>query len=573
MTTNSDTDEQEIFELPDVFRRTSAGGVQVYASRVVGDKILRWTWTKPAPKLNKKGEVVAPKSEPKKRAKAPLVLEGKWVGNTNEKTPHEAAIVKAKNEWKKKIDKGYAQQEPELEPVPYAAPKKREKGAPKEKKVPARALLELKTPMLLQKYGLNENPLPESACVSVKRNGVCGFYRVLTDDIVSRKDNQPYRHFDHLKPALARLCELAEESLLSAGYEPRGDDHHSAERIVKAVHMELDLPDELGLSFQAKTKVLRAQKTRHALNDRVIACVFDFGDQGVVPFRDRYAALVRAYERLSEDGESEGIQLVRCYTVDSDASMLRSLELAGVDDAFATWLDESYDGHAVEWEPEPPLSAAQISEWLAGELELTREQRVRLLHRWIVDGVGEEGTVIRDLDGMYWGNDYRSAAVLKHKDFEDEEAAVVGFEQAGGEHAGAVVYVLRSLENGVEYTCVFAETMGMGIDERREMYQRCVAGEVPLGRVYTVRYQERFDSGIPQFPVIVGECALESKTIRGRSLEELAAEAVLAHQAEATEAAARPKKGRSKKRGSAAVAGAEADGDGVEASVEGDDEA
>jgi hypothetical protein len=465
------------------------------------------------------------------------------------------------------------QQEPELEPVPYAAPKKREKGETKEKKVPARALLELKTPMLLQKYGLNDNVLPASACVSVKRNGVCGFYRVLTDDIVSRKDNQPYRHFDHLKPALARICELAEERLRSVGYEPReGDD-----RIVKAVHMELDLPDYYALSFQQKTKVLRAQKTKHEMNDCVTAYAFDLGDQGVVPFHDRYSALAYAHAAWLEPIASTivvspCVVLVRCYTVDTDASMLRSLELADelLEDSadaaferFARWLEADYDGRAVDWEPEPPLSREQLDEWLAGGLELTREQRVRLLHRWIVDDLGEEGTVIRDLEGMYWGNDYRSAAVLKHKDFEDEEAAVVGFEQAGGEHAGAVVYVLRSLESGVTYTCVFAETMGVTIPERRGMYQECLAGRVPLGRVYTVRFQERYDSGIPQFPVIVGECALESKTIRGRPLGELATEAVFAHQAEAAKVAARPKaKGRTKKRAPAEAVDADADRDG-----------
>jgi hypothetical protein len=556
-------DDDEVFQLPTLWRRTTHGGVQAYESRVEGSSVLRWTWTKPVPRRGKDGEIVVPKKQPTKTPKEPLVAEVKWEGKANEKTAHETAITKAKSECKKKIDRGYTLEEPEIEPLPYEAkakapkkPKKdeaateaKDKKPPKQKKIPARALEELKTPMLLQKYG--DNPLPLRACISVKRNGVCGFYRVLTDDIISRHDNQPYRHFDHLKPALRRVVELAEARLRAQGYEPRGVDT----LIVKAVHMELDVPDEMGLSFQAKTEVLRAQKTIHALNDSVVGYIFDLGDQSVVPFCHRYSAMYWAYCQWHEENvpsmlDTEVIRLVQCVTVDTDASMGKSLGLffpdaedgeAASTDAFAIWLAESYDARAERWEPVPPLSLEDVRRWAQGERQLSAEERVRLLHRWIVDGLGQEGSVIRDLDGYYQGNDYRSAAVLKHKDYEDEEAVVVGYEGAKGAHAGAIVFVMRSLVSGQEYTSVFSSEMGMSVADRIALKAEYDAGEklVSDARVYTVRFQERYDSGIPQFPTIVGECPPGTKTILGRPVEELAEEALSAHDAEvaATEAA------------------------------------
>ena len=527
---------RDIIIFKEIYRETSAGGIQIYESRVENDKILRWTWIEPRQQLDKNGELVIPKKKPKKTEKAILYATTKWARQINECTPHQAAIVKAKNEWKKKIDKGYTVTKPIIEPLPYG---QKVKG----KKIPARALLELKTPMLLCKYGKKDYPLPPRACISVKRNGVCGFYRVLTDDIVSRRGIQ-YKHFEHLRLALKRIAIFSNEILINWGYKPRDNDTV----IVKAVHMELDMPDGMNMKLQNKMSVFRSQKTKHELNDKVIACIFDLGDQSIVPFYHRYSAMVLAYAKWFKEaskqekepnmlnryifGFSSSIMLIRCFTVDSDKSMLDSLELAEQDTSFFNWLENDYDAHEEKWEPEKPLLLEELEEWQEGRRKLTREERTRLLHRWMVDELREEGSVIRDMDGYYRGNDYRSQDVLKYKDFEDEEAVVVGYDVGKGAHEGAIVFLLRSLENGMEYSCSFAEVMGYDIEKRRKLYldyenkKILVDGKV----IYTVRFQERHDSGVPQFPVIVSECPLESKSINERSIRDLALEQFNQHE-------------------------------------------
>ena len=518
-----------------LWRRTAHGGVQAFQCLVEDedDKVQRWTWTESAPKLDKKGKIVASKIG-KKRTMEPLYGEAVHVGMANEASPHENAITQAKAEWKKKKDKGYSEDKPDLKVKESGEVEKEDgeikpvKGA-KQKKICARSLQELITPMLLHKYGLKDYPLPERACISAKRNGLCGFYRVLKDDIVSRKD-LVYKFFDHLKPSLRRICELAETYLREKGYKPREGDSV----IVKAIHMELDLPDEMKLSFQEKQEVLTAKKTRHKHNDKVIACTFDLGDQCIVPFETRYNALVYAYQYCRENEEElKSVQLVRCYRVDTHREMIQSLE---VDEngkdlySFVDWLVHRYMPNPQKWEPEPPQSRTKIEEWWNDPRHiLSREARVRLIHRWVVDELKEEGTVIRDLEGLYEGNDYRSSRVLKQKDYEDEEAVVVGAEQAKGNQSGAIIFVLRSLSNGTAYNSVFSEEMNVSVDTRRLMYKERAKY---MGMVYTVRFQERYATGIPQFPTIVSECKNGTKTIQGKSVEEAAREAVKAHKQE-----------------------------------------
>ena len=87
--------------------------------------------------------------------------------------------------------------------------------------------------------------------------------------------------------------------------------------------------------------------------------------------------------------------------------------------------------------------------------------------------------------------------------------------------------------SGGEYTCVFSEECGLGVEERQKLYEEYTTGVKIVGDiVYTVRFQERFDSGLPQFPTIVGECPPESKKINGKSLRDVAKLAYETHNAE-----------------------------------------
>lgn len=480
----------ETFTLPLLWRLNSNGGVQGYECRVEDDKIFRWSWTEPYVDPNSKKK----KKEIKKREMNVIYGEIVDKGKSNEKTPYENAVVQAKAKHKEKKDEGYTEEKPEAKKV------EKTKGG---KKISMRSLGELKTPMLLQKYGFGTKivPLPDRACVSIKANGLRGFYRTLTDDITSRKD-LTYKFFDHLKIGFRCIAKYAEKYLFEKGYRPRGSD----KVIIKGIDHELDLPDELGLTFQAKTKILNAKKTKKELNNRVIARVFDLGDQCIVPFEDRYKALCYGYEKYKEEMKLDTcIEIVDCICVDNVQELLESFKRShNLDiEELLNWLYYKYDENPQKWESNKPLSKVDVIRWMRDkDFHIGRDDIVRLLHRWFVDKLKQEGSVVRNLDGLYQGNDYRSKDVLKYKDFEDEEALVIGYEKAKGEQEGAIVFKLKSEVNGCVYTSVFADEFGVSVNERRKMY---LEGDKYIGRIYTVRFQERYETGKPQFPVIVSE--------------------------------------------------------------------
>jgi len=521
-------DDIEHHVLTTLFKKTQGGGVSVYESYVKGDKLIRTTWTDPRPKLDKNGIVIPPKKEPKKQVKE-LVGETKHTGKKNEQTPFESMKIKANAEWKCNKDSGFSEVKPKMEPLPFGVKTKEAKAG--------RSQEELDLPMQVLKR--DDKPLATHCCVSAKEDGKCGFYRVRDKKIMSRSGEE-FVLQTHLHLPLQRFAELAEEELLEMGYEPKDGDSV----IVKGVAHELDLPDSMQLSFQEKCKVIR-QKENSALhpdNEKIVAKIFDIGDQSIVPFRDRYKAMCAAYDTwYSETVENGGLlclQLVRCITVDTDERMVQSLIDISEEDPnytiekFAGWLVEKYDGHAEKWESFPPLPVQSVYQWINNELEITPNDRVRLLHRWLVESMHKEGIIIRDLDGLYCGNEHRDASVMKQKDFEDEEAVVVDYTCAKGTQEGAVILIMRSLESKATFKPTgFATEMGMTIPVRRALYNEYVKGK-PIGTVYTVRFQEKTDKGKPRFPVITNECDPDSKVINGKSLRVLAQEAIKEYKAQ-----------------------------------------
>lgn len=533
-------DNVEFFQLPVIFKRTETGSVSVYESKVEGEKLIRTTWIKPRPKLDKNGKVVLQKKEPKKQVKE-LVGETKHIGKRNEQTPFESMVIKAKAEWKTKVDSGFSETEPPMEPLPYGV-------KAKEAKV-ARSQEELDLPMQVLKR--DDRPLAQHVCVSPKEDGKCGFYRVRDRKILSRSGIE-FKLQTHLHGPLQRFAELAEDILLEMGYEPRDEDSV----IVKGVAHELDLPDEMGLSFQEKCEVIRQDKTPHKDNDKVVAKIFDLGDQSIVPFRDRYIAMTRAYsiwkEEAVNNGESLCLQIVRCVVVDTDSEMIQSMETISREEnvqlveSFSEWLCTTYDAHKEKWEFFPPLSVEQVFEWVDGALEITPDDRVRLLHRFWVEAMGKEGIIIRDLDGLYCGNEHRDASVMKHKDFEDEEAAVVDYTCATGTQKGAIIFIMRFLVSKVTFKpSGFATEMGMTIPVRQSLYEDYKNGKVKLGDVYTLRFQEKTDEGKPRFPIVTSKCDPNSKVVQGKPIQILAQEAIKQYQEE--KANKKPKKSKKSK--------------------------
>lgn len=115
---------------------------------------------------------------------------------------------------------------------------------------------------------------------------------------------------------------------------------------------------------------------------------------------------------------------------------------------------------------------------------------------------GYEGTIVRKIGGInptakeikeaqYVHG--RSKNLLKHKDFKDEEGIIVGVEDAGGKEQGAAILVIQDKRGNV-----FRVRPRGSFEQRREWFEH---PEMVMGKLFTFRYQELTDQGVPRFPV------------------------------------------------------------------------
>lgn len=108
---------------------------------------------------------------------------------------------------------------------------------------------------------------------------------------------------------------------------------------------------------------------------------------------------------------------------------------------------------------------------------------------------GFEGTILRSMTGLY-KPDYRSYDLLKYKDFLDDEFKIVGGCSAQGRDEGTVIF-----ECEVKPGIVF-RVRPKGSFEQRKEYFDCLP--TYIGKMLTVRYQQKSEDGIPIFPVGLG---------------------------------------------------------------------
>lgn len=109
---------------------------------------------------------------------------------------------------------------------------------------------------------------------------------------------------------------------------------------------------------------------------------------------------------------------------------------------------------------------------------------------WVADGY--EGGMFRNADGAY-GLNKRSADLLKHKQFEDDEFEIVGYREATGKDAETVIWTCKTT-SGATF-----DVRPRGSHEQRSKWFR--DGDLYIGEMLTVRYQELTQDGIPRFPV------------------------------------------------------------------------
>jgi DNA ligase-1 len=128
---------------------------------------------------------------------------------------------------------------------------------------------------------------------------------------------------------------------------------------------------------------------------------------------------------------------------------------------------------------------------------------IQMLHNQNV-GLGFEGTIIRNMDGKY-KFDFRSADLLKKKDFKDKEFKIVG-----GKAEVVAEYNEETGETTEQHAVVFECQMD---DDSGNTFEVRPRGSVELrvkwlnelenikGKDLTVRYQERSEDNVPIFPV------------------------------------------------------------------------
>jgi DNA ligase-1 len=140
------------------------------------------------------------------------------------------------------------------------------------------------------------------------------------------------------------------------------------------------------------------------------------------------------------------------------------------------------------------------------------EKQIKQLHdQYVTDGY--EGVIVRQLEAKYTLG-RRTVAMLKYKEFKDEEFEIVDVEEGKGTEEGAAVFVCKY---DAEQT--FSVRPRGSIELRRAQFQK---KDLYIGKKLTVRYQPVLNEKVlPRFPV--GIKVAETKKVK---VDELVFEAV-----------------------------------------------
>ncbi|KAM0790954.1 hypothetical protein ACM66B_004259 [Microbotryomycetes sp. NB124-2] len=104
---------------------------------------------------------------------------------------------------------------------------------------------------------------------------------------------------------------------------------------------------------------------------------------------------------------------------------------------------------------------------------------------------GGEGVMLRQPGSIYVNK--RDKSLLKVKSFYDAEARVVDYEPGKGKYVGLVGSLICQMQSGHLFS------VGSGLTDQRRL-------EPPeIGSIVTYKFQELTKTGVPRFPVFVGE--------------------------------------------------------------------
>lgn len=192
------------------------------------------------------------------------------------------------------------------------------------------------------------------------------------------------------------------------------------------------------LTFQEIQKIVMLKKGKHEREDEVRLKLFDIVWDLKAKNKKRYKKMVEAYGEFKS--RIPNIDLVECHLVEN-------------------------------------------------------MKEVKKFHKAYVRDEDGEGTILRDPEAAYQCRKCR--AVLKLKDTEDEEAVIIGGEEAEGTHAGTVIWYVKGRETKKKYMA-----KPMGKHEDRQKYWENL--DDYIGKVVVVKYEGLTDDGKPRFPRVKG---------------------------------------------------------------------
>lgn len=118
------------------------------------------------------------------------------------------------------------------------------------------------------------------------------------------------------------------------------------------------------------------------------------------------------------------------------------------------------------------------------------EERMKELHAAYV-AEGFEGIMLRNKTGLYKNS--RSVDLQKYKEFFDDEYEVVDYKEGEGLEEGCVLWVCKTPEDKL-FSCRPRGTR----EDRVELFKN---GDKYVGKMLTVKFQEKTTDGLPRFPV------------------------------------------------------------------------
>ncbi len=121
-----------------------------------------------------------------------------------------------------------------------------------------------------------------------------------------------------------------------------------------------------------------------------------------------------------------------------------------------------------------------------------KEQDIIAFHQEVV-AQGYEGVIVRSGGNEPYRFQYRSPALLKYKEFQDEEFEIIGGKEGVGKDEGQCIFRC-TMKNGLAFDVKCKGPNSVRIEQWKNMKSY-------IGKMLTVRFQSYTDEGKPLFPV------------------------------------------------------------------------